>query len=469
MSALIDPAMYLTPTIRLVQPIGRGGMASIWLARNEALGADVAVKIMKPSLKGKHPHVIERMKREAAISARIDSPHVVRVFDLASTGDGLPYIVMELLRGETLDDRLTRGELLSLRETAQLIRQVTEVLSASHAIGAVHRDIKPANLWLLDTPELFVKVLDFGLVKDEHGLCGPELTTTGLVVGSPRYMSPEQFLGSVDLDGRADLWSLGVVAYRALAGRHPFEQSQALAVANAVLNEDFKPPSAIAPHLSSALDAFFRRAFRRRVSERFQTASEMSAAFDDLIAPCAATITWSDAAIPVVVTPPTNPSPPVHDATPQASTSVARGRRPRMHRVRLSRCRHQSSTRATRTHAANPSRGPRRHRRRRRRRQRAPTRQAQAHRFSTTTSQNLDKKKDRTDEENKAAKAGAAGIQTQTKATAAPAEAYLQEPRLRLLSPANARVTRPSRIDIGCLRRRLRGGRLWLAGCLDEP
>ena len=320
MTVVRTPEIQLTSTITLVRPIGHGGMASVWLARHEALGAEVAVKILSGKLLYKHPNVVERLKREAAICARIDSPHIVRVFDLGKTSEGLPYIVMELLKGETLDDRLDRRELLSLQDTASLIRQVGEVLGQSHALGAIHRDIKPANLFVLDTPELFVKVLDFGLVKNLHS--SPELTTTGLVVGSPRYMSPEQFLGSPDIDGRADLWSLGVAAYRALTRRYPFDHSEALAVAHAVLKGNFRPPSELNAGLPPAVDAFFKRAFQRRVEKRFQTAEEMTKAFDVAVKPPRKplpTQVLSDP-IPVVVEP---YSPPVESSQWRRGSMVA--------------------------------------------------------------------------------------------------------------------------------------------------
>jgi serine/threonine protein kinase len=298
---MIEPsptvAMRLTSTIRLLKPIGRGGMASVWAARHEALDADVAVKVLGAEAHQQHPSFAARLKLEAMVAARIDSPHVVRVFDLGTTELGLPYIVMELLKGKSLQRFLKNGHKLSLRHTAQLVSQVAEVLTQTTAMGIVHRDIKPANLWLVDSRhDVFVKVLDFGLAK-ECSSTARELTAAGDVVGSPRYMSPEQFLGASDLDERADLWSLAVVAYRSLTGARPFHGETALEIAGAVLRNDYIPPSDLDPALPAALDGWFRRAFQRNASRRFQTAAELAdslTAIAQTSSGAAATITLSD-------------------------------------------------------------------------------------------------------------------------------------------------------------------------------
>jgi serine/threonine-protein kinase len=206
---------YVTPSIRLKKPLARGDMGSVWLADHQALGSLVAVKFMSDSFLWSRD-AIERFHREAAALARIRSPHVVQVFDFGTTKGGLPYIVMELLEGETLQDRLERFGRLPARLTVELVRQVGLALSRAHDLGIVHRDIKPENVFLIDAEhDVFVKVIDFGIAS-QVGVGAEE------VVGTPHFMSPEQMDGH-PVDPTADVWALGVVAYYCLTGELPFE------------------------------------------------------------------------------------------------------------------------------------------------------------------------------------------------------------------------------------------------------
>lgn len=267
----------VTRNVKLLEPLGKGGMGSVWVAEHTTLETEVAVKFIAPEHAEKK-RFVARFRREASSAAKIKSPHVVQVFDHGITTEGVPYIVMELLDGEPLSRRLRRAT-LSPREASMLVAQVTKVLTIAHDLGIVHRDLKPDNLFLVESGyELFVKVLDFGIAKQLTTDLN-EITDTGAMVGTPYYMSPEMLLSPKDADHRADLWALSVVAYHALTGELPFRGETIAALSVAVNDGQFAPPSSRADHLGSELDVFFKLALCRNIDGRFQTASELAQAF----------------------------------------------------------------------------------------------------------------------------------------------------------------------------------------------
>jgi serine/threonine protein kinase len=265
----------ITPTLKLVRLLGQGAMGSVWVAEHAGLGTQVAVKFMSPAL-AQNEGVIQRFRREATAAAHIKSPHVAQVFDHGVTADGVPYIVMELLEGEDLGMRIRRAGPLDAASVAEIVRQVAKALTRAHSVGIVHRDIKPDNIFLQEIDgDLHVKVLDFGIAKQptEAGL---GMTSTGAMVGTPLYMSPEQLLSSKHVDFRSDLWSLGVVAYRALTGVPPFNGETLGALSVVVHAGTFSPPSVHRADISAAIDAWFARALKREPAERFGSAKEMA-------------------------------------------------------------------------------------------------------------------------------------------------------------------------------------------------
>ncbi|HVK66508.1 MAG TPA: serine/threonine-protein kinase [Polyangium sp.] len=267
--------------VRLLRPLKRGGMGSVWLAEHLTLRTQVAVKFMSERL-AQDQEYVARFTREAMASAQIKSPNVVQVFDHGITPDGTPYIVMELLEGEDLRMRLSKIGTIGLDEVATIVVHVARALSKAHALGIVHRDMKPDNVFLCDQDgELFVKVLDFGIAKhatpESEGLDG--MTGTGAMVGTPHYMSPEQILSARRVDHRADLWSMGVVLYRALTGQVPFQGETLGAVCIAIERGSFMPPSQRRPGLMPTLDAWFLRALARDPAQRYQSAKELADAF----------------------------------------------------------------------------------------------------------------------------------------------------------------------------------------------
>jgi Protein kinase domain len=219
------PGRVLAGKYTLVSRIGAGGFAIVFRGTHTGLGRQVAVKIFRPQAGNDSAAALERFRYEGMVNSRVRHPNIVDVLDAGVADDGIPYIAMELLDGHTLEAELEEGKALPLRRVAPIVEQVCRGLAAAHAAGVVHRDVKPENVFLHhERGEEIVKVLDFGIAKvtDELRLARAELTSTGELVGSPRYMAPERLLG-LSCDASADVYGVGVILFRALAGRAPFE------------------------------------------------------------------------------------------------------------------------------------------------------------------------------------------------------------------------------------------------------
>jgi serine/threonine protein kinase len=220
---------------RLVAPVARGGMAEVWEGHDEVLSRPVAVKVLQAHL-ATDGVFLERFRREAVTAARLAHPCVVSTYD-TGIDEGTAYIVMELVRGDTLRHLLSEHGRLDTWLAVTIARQIADALAEAHAAGLVHRDIKPANVLLLDDGwgGVRVKVTDFGIAKASEGI-GADLTRTGTVLGTPKYLSPEQIRGE-EPDSRADLYSLGVVLFEMIAGDPPYSGSTDMATALAHLND----------------------------------------------------------------------------------------------------------------------------------------------------------------------------------------------------------------------------------------
>lgn len=266
----IPPDTLLGGKIRLIERIGRGGMGDVWVARNEATQAELAVKTLHRSERSSVHD--ERFRREARLSATISHRNVVRVFDLVDEADGTLGLVMELLHGGTLEEAMKqRGPLTSVQAVAVAL----PVLSAMHYVhqkGIVHRDMKPANVFLSVEPDGHVipKILDFGIAK--LPAAGSALTVDGSVLGTPHYMSPEQIRGQEDIDGRSDMFSFAVVLYEMLTGVRVFQRDAASASLAAVLEHEVDPDPRIEPRLWIAIS----RALAKRPYERYATCGELA-------------------------------------------------------------------------------------------------------------------------------------------------------------------------------------------------
>ena len=269
----------VTTNVRLVSPIGEGAMGSVWLAEHLTLETEVAVKFILAKVANRE-EAVTRFKREAAVAAKIKSPHIVQVFDQGQMEDGTPYIVMERLEGESLDLRLERVRRLTMRQTAQIVSQVAKGLRAAHKVGIVHRDIKPSNIFLVPVDEgKLIKLVDFGVAKSVRMPEARKLTGDGLLIGTPEYISREQIVDGSAADHRADLWALAVVAYECLIGEVPFGGSTiGMVCANIVLGV-YALPSQLREDVPSAIDDWFAKCFATDPEQRFISARDMALAF----------------------------------------------------------------------------------------------------------------------------------------------------------------------------------------------
>ncbi|MEM1032571.1 MAG: serine/threonine-protein kinase, partial [Myxococcota bacterium] len=239
-------------------------------------GRSVAVKFMLAHDPSERARL--RFGDEANKIASVESPHVVRVYDVGDQDGAHPYIVMELLEGETLREHLRRTTVPSLDAVIRLVAELSAGLRTIHREGIVHRDLKPGNVFLVgDGPHPKAKIVDFGLAKwlDD----GSSITRRGARLGTPYYMSREQVVDPASVDHRADLWSLSVVAYQMLTGEKPFDGVDADAVLDAIIAGAPTPPSAVRPGLTDEVDVFFWRAFHRELDQRHPTANDLAAAF----------------------------------------------------------------------------------------------------------------------------------------------------------------------------------------------
>jgi eukaryotic-like serine/threonine-protein kinase len=261
---------------RLQRELARGGMGSVWAGKDDKLRRRVAIKLVAPDWDdASDAH--ERFEREAMAVAQLQSPHVVQVFDYG-VERGYPYIVMELLEGEDLRSRLHKIKRISLENAAHVLVQTAKALSVAHAAGIVHRDLKPGNVFLVRAgEEEIVKVLDFGVAQNNATDLLDDKREEG-VIGTPQFMSPEHARGQV-VDHRSDLWSLGVIIYKALTGRLPFQGRTPTSVIVKVCTKDPESIRKLAPDLPHELEAFFDRALARDRDQRFSSAREMALAF----------------------------------------------------------------------------------------------------------------------------------------------------------------------------------------------
>jgi serine/threonine protein kinase len=277
---------------RIVRKLGEGGMGVVYAAEDERLNRAVAIKTIRNAGDGS---ARDRFMREARAAASLSHPNVCQLFDIGDQ-EGLPFLVMELLDGESLGDRLRRGA-LPLREAAQTTLAILTALDALHSRGFVHRDLKPSNVFITKHG---VKLLDFGLARETHAPLGseeptmagggPPLTLSGMIVGTPRYMAPEQLL-SAPVDARTDLFAAGALLFEMISGKPPFDDQNAMRLFHAVVYEN--PPNLAGSAAITALNRVIHRAMEKRPDERYASADAMAQDLRDVML-------ISDAAAPVV-------------------------------------------------------------------------------------------------------------------------------------------------------------------------
>jgi serine/threonine protein kinase len=250
--------------------VGRGGMGVLYRARDPRLERDVALKMMLVDFRS-DPNALDRFQREAKAVARLQHRNVVTIHELGDV-DSTPYIVMEMLGGSDLDQMLRSSDThktMTLADKLDVVIQLCDGLNYAHGQGIVHRDIKPSNIRVLGDGS--VKILDFGIARFVNNT----LTQSGTIMGTPSYMAPEQILGQ-PLDGRADLFSSGVLMYELLAGKKPFQGESPTSVAYQIVNVEPTPLRAVAPQLPQALSDVVSHALRKKPEERYQRASELA-------------------------------------------------------------------------------------------------------------------------------------------------------------------------------------------------
>lgn len=274
-SALAEalPGTLLDGKYRLDEKIGSGGFGAVFRATHLGLNRPVAIKVFKPKPGNDSPEAIERFRREGISTCRVNHPNAITVLDSSVSSEGIAYLVMELLEGHTLTSELQRAGRLSLKRCAEIMIPVCHVLDEAHRAGLIHRDIKPDNIYLHQAKEgEVVKVLDFGIAKlmddtDESTL--RNLTETGGIVGTPTYMSPERLKGD-DYDGRADVYSLGIVLYEMLSGRVPFQPSSRGVVEVMLKHLNHQPPSLrdTLPDLPTSVEFVVMASLRKVATDR---------------------------------------------------------------------------------------------------------------------------------------------------------------------------------------------------------
>ena len=265
--------------------VGHGGMGAVYEAEHLGLGKRVAIKIVDPEW-ASDERIAFRFAREARAMSSVESPHIVSVSDAGSEG-GRAYIVMELLRGEDLGERLRRTHRLPVGEAMHVVAQVLKGLARAHAAGIIHRDLKPDNVFLLrsGTDPLFAKIVDFGISKIERprGRTSPlALTGRGTVLGTPFYMCPEQAQAMPDVDARADLYSVGAILFECLTGRPPHTGETYEQVILSICMRDAVDVRVIDPSIAPAVGAFVARALSRDRAQRFSSAERMLAALHEV-------------------------------------------------------------------------------------------------------------------------------------------------------------------------------------------
>jgi serine/threonine protein kinase len=284
MSEIDAPSLVgtvLQDTYKLTRLIGAGAMGAVYEAVQNRLGKRVAVKVMAREL-ATNTEALARFRREVQVTSQLAHPHIIQVSDFGTAPTGEPYLVMEYLEGQDLEQRIERVGRLPLPAAVHIIKQLSSALAVTHAEGIVHRDLKPANVFLVKVPgEIdFVKVVDFGISKVLKR-SATKLTRAQMVVGTPEYMSPEQAAGKVDdVDHRSDQWALACIAWRMIWGQQPFVGPDVNTVLYQVMNGEPPPLGTKAGNTPPEVEQVLRRALSKRQRDRFPTITAFSRAFE---------------------------------------------------------------------------------------------------------------------------------------------------------------------------------------------
>jgi hypothetical protein len=299
----------------IIEEVGRGGFAAVYRAVDTTLDRTVALKVLAPHLLW-DPTFVQRFQQEAKVAANLDHPNIVTIYEVSQI-EGVYLIAMQFLEGRTLSQILEAEGLLPVSGVQAVMEQMASALDYAHARGFVHRDIKPSNVIVAEDGR--ATLTDFGLVKAGEGT---QLTASGMVFGTPEYMSPEQAEGAGDLDARSDIYSLGVVVYEMITGKVPFSGTTPLSIMRGHADKSPPRPAEINPDVSPAVEAVLLKALAKKREERYQSAEEMAAALQQAV---------SGAVVEEVKAPPEPEKPAIVPVPPPATTTPS----PRARRVAL--------------------------------------------------------------------------------------------------------------------------------------
>src|SRR5580700_11044845 len=284
-----DPLIgrLINDRFKIAALIARGGMGKVYRAEQAPLGRVCAIKVLNPNYAGEHdPEFHKRFFLEASIASKLTHPNTVTIFDYGRTDDDIYYMAMEYLEGHTLHRAIREAGSFPEERAAHVARQICRALREAHSLGVIHRDLKPANIFLVEHGDEtdFVKVLDFGLVKNVSGDGkGEDLTQTGLFMGSPKYMAPEQIRGD-KVDARTDIYALGIIMYEMITGKVPFDRPNSVNILMAHVNEEAPPLRQMNPNtqVSAQFEEVIARCMAKSPDQRFRSMDEVLAALKRL-------------------------------------------------------------------------------------------------------------------------------------------------------------------------------------------
>ena len=273
---MIAPGTILGGKYQVERVLGEGGMGMVVAATHIELGHRVAIKMMLPQA-GEHPETLSRFEREARAAAGLASEHVARVTDVGRFDNGMPFMVMEFLEGEDLEQCIARQGLLPIGELVRYFIQACIGLHDAHTHGIVHRDVKPANIFLArrNSGRIVVKILDFGIAKAAVTTTNQSLTRTTAIMGSPQYMSPEQLSSTKTVDARTDIWSLGAAFYEAATGAHAFPAEILAELYVKIITEAPRSPRELRPDVPPALEAVLLKCLEKVQAQRYASMAEV--------------------------------------------------------------------------------------------------------------------------------------------------------------------------------------------------